>query len=143
MDVFQNVVSTLMAQFGIPLEGPARSEENIYTVEIEGTVVHLVGEQEGFMHIWSFPGRLPEDVGRETLIALLAANSMTFDDPALHLGVEHSTGELMLWMRHPLAELDSARMSDVFDFFAERTERTRKWLASGASVPDFSWASGG
>jgi hypothetical protein len=136
---FHYVISTLMSQLGIEgYEAELKEEEDTYTVTIEDKYsLHLVGAQQGLLHIWSFPGKLPADVSRETLIVLLAVNGVTFDYPSLHVGLDHKSGELMLWARHPLAELDSVTIRELFDLFVDLTERLQQWILAGASLPLF------
>jgi Tir chaperone protein (CesT) family len=134
---FQLTISALMRQLGVEgFESQLDESEDLYTVTIdEGTSVHLVGSQSGLVHLWSFPGKLSADVSRSALVILLAANGVTFDYPSVHVGVDRESGELMLWTRHPLAQLDAQALSALFERFVSLSARLRRWVESGAELP--------
>jgi Tir chaperone family protein CesT len=129
-----------MRQLGVEgFDSELAQDEDLYTVTVDdGTAVHFVGSQAGLVHIWSFPGKLPEDVSRDTLVVLLAINGVTFDYPAVHVGVDRASGELMLWARHPLAQLDADSVRKLFERFVTLTAQLGHWLEAGANLPTVS-----
>lgn len=135
---FHHAVAPLMMQLGIDgFPEQVAASDDVCSITTQGTTVHLVGAQEGFLHMWSFLGKLPQNVSRKSLVALLAANSVTLEHPAFHIGLEPATGELVLWTRELLNELDAVRINDLFDLFMDIAQQMKHWNDEGASPPDF------
>lgn len=142
---FRNAVTALMRDLGVEgLDADCRNDEDLYTVSIDDScTVHLVGAQSGFIHLWSFPAKLPPEVDRETLLTLLAVNAITFDCPAMHLGLHPASGDLMLWTRQPLAELDARTMRGLLEQFMQRSSGLREWIGARASAASTGGSTGG
>lgn len=133
MTDFQAIVSHLFKL--MKLQGnPTEAKSQGYTVSLNGKLqVELIGVQEGFLNLLSVVGALPGDADGATLRALGCANEFTFDHPPVCLGLDQETGNVTLWTRQALAELDEAAVVSLFERFTGMAELVQHWLAAGGA----------
>jgi hypothetical protein len=126
---FQKTVSRLFKVMDLKGD-PTEAQSVGYTVSVgQGLQIELIGMQEGFLNMLSVVGTIPDAADSNMLKALLYGNQFTFDHPQVCLGADPKTGNIMLWTRQALKELDDKAMLALFGRFTHMADLVRQWLA--------------
>lgn len=132
---FHTAVSGLLQQLGLHVTSDMFSQSSFCTVTIGTIPIELVGIQQGFINLFSFPGTgaKPLALSAQAFALLMAINRYQSAHPAVTVSILNgSPAKLMLWSRLPLAEASPGTFGNLFARFTDISQAVQAWLKAGA-----------
>ncbi|MBX8574098.1 CesT family type III secretion system chaperone [Pseudomonas cichorii] len=120
-DHFQALARHVVQKYRDSSQTPDDRHHPVYLLTFGVEVdIHLIGSQPGYLNlVATFPAP-PQWLAPEGMRALLAENVFSLFHPALMFGLETMSGNMVISLRQPLAELNENNILHLVESFAQR-----------------------